>query len=240
VSLTIKDDLRVDAARAAQDGESEVAFRRSLRASRERRARAARGRRWMLRRRTSIVLTALATTGLAGGAFAHQTAGGGATARTSAGMLQKGSRGAAVRTLQLKLGIAADGVYGPQTRRAVTAFQRRNGLSADGIAGPVTLRALGLTRLPASDAARAASVGVSTSTAATLQRIATCESGGNPRAISANGRYRGKYQFDRATWRAYGGSGGDPANASEAEQDRVAAKLLAARGTSPWPVCGRK
>jgi len=31
---------------------------------------------------------------------------------------------------------------------------------------------------------------------------------------------------------------GDPAEASEAEQDRIAAKLLAARGTTPWPNCG--
>ncbi|MDX6699910.1 MAG: Transglycosylase-like domain, partial [Baekduia sp.] len=32
---------------------------------------------------------------------------------------------------------------------------------------------------------------------------------------------------------------GDPAAAPEAEQDRIAAALLAAEGTSPWPVCGR-
>jgi len=56
-------------------------------------------------------------------------------------------------------------------------------------------------------------------------------------AVSADGRYRGKYQFDRATWELMGGSG-DPAQAGEAEQDRIAAKLFAQRGTSPWPVCG--
>ena len=69
-----------------------------------------------------------------------------------------------------------------------------------------------------------------------LQRIAACESGGNPAAVSADGRYHGKYQFSRATWRDMGGSG-SPARASEAEQDRMAAKLLAQRGTSPWPNC---
>jgi hypothetical protein len=54
--------------------------------------------------------------------------------------------------------------------------------------------------------------------------------------VSADGQYRGKYQFDRATWQRLGGTG-DPAKATEAEQDRLAAKLLAESGTSPWPVC---
>ena len=69
-----------------------------------------------------------------------------------------------------------------------------------------------------------------------LEAIAACESGGDPGAISPDGRYRGKYQFSRATWRAMGGSG-DPAQAPESVQDAMAAKLLAARGTSPWPNC---
>jgi hypothetical protein len=55
--------------------------------------------------------------------------------------------------------------------------------------------------------------------------------------VSADGTYRGKYQFDRETWRAMGASG-DPADAPEAEQDRIAAALLAQRGTAPWPACG--
>ena len=70
-----------------------------------------------------------------------------------------------------------------------------------------------------------------------LQAIAACESGGDPRAVSANGMYRGKYQFDHATWAGVGGSG-DPAAASEAEQDMRAALLYARAGASPWPVCG--
>ena len=53
------------------------------------------------------------------------------------------SRGAHVRTLQRLLHIAADGVFGPQTARAVRRFQRAHGLAADGIVGPATWAALG-------------------------------------------------------------------------------------------------
>ena len=70
-----------------------------------------------------------------------------------------------------------------------------------------------------------------------LRSIAQCESHGDPRAISAGGTYRGKYQFSFATWRSVGGEG-DPAAASETEQDRRAAILYARAGSSPWPVCG--
>ena len=55
--------------------------------------------------------------------------------------------------------------------------------------------------------------------------------------MSADGRYYGKYQFSLTTWRSVGGKG-NPVDASEAEQDRRAAKLLARDGTKPWPVCG--
>src|SRR3954452_2602265 len=53
-------------------------------------------------------------------------------------------RGGSVRLLQRRLGIGADGVYGPGTARAVRAFQRRRGLTADGVVGPSTWRALGI------------------------------------------------------------------------------------------------
>jgi soluble lytic murein transglycosylase-like protein len=71
----------------------------------------------------------------------------------------------------------------------------------------------------------------------TLDAIAACESGGDPTAVSSDGTYRGKYQFDYGTWESVGGSG-DPAAASEAEQDYRAALLYAQSGSSPWPVCG--
>ena len=132
---------------------------------------------------------------------------------------------ATVIAVQQKLGIAADGVIGPQTRRAVRRFQRRRGLTVDGVIGPETLRALGIR-------ARSASRGAG----AKLEAIARCESGGDPTAVSADGRYRGKYQFSRATWRALGGRG-DPAKAPEAEQDRLARLLMKRQGRSAWPSC---
>jgi hypothetical protein len=154
----------------------------------------------------------------------------GATASTSAAkptLLKKGSRGTLVRAVQRKLGLTADGVFGPATRRAVKRFQRKHGLTADGVVGPATLARLGIA-----NATRATPLRL-------LERIALCESGGNPEAVSADGRYRGKYQFSRSTWRRLGGKG-DPAKASEEEQDRIAAKLYAQSGTAPWPACARK
>jgi hypothetical protein len=70
-----------------------------------------------------------------------------------------------------------------------------------------------------------------------LEAIAACESGGNPQTDTGNGFY-GKYQFTLGTWQAVGGSG-NPAQASEAEQDRRAAALLAQAGPGQWPVCGQ-
>lgn len=85
--------------------------------------------------------------------------------------------------------------------------------------------------------ARRAQSGLTAAIRVILQRIAACESHGNPRAIGGGGAFRGKYQFTYGAWRSVGG-GGDPAAAPEAEQDRRAALLLKAQGTSPWPVCG--
>jgi hypothetical protein len=190
----------------------------SQRRSRSRRFEAARRLR-RLRSRRSVAAVALASLTLAAGAAT-------AADRESAKVVR--SSGSTVTALQSALGIPADGIYGPQTRRAVRRFQRANGLVVDGIAGPQTLAALGLT-------AAQSSAG---DAAAVLERIAQCESSGNPQAVSADGRYFGKYQFSRATWRSVGGSG-NPAMASEAEQDRRALILYQREGTAPWPVCGR-
>lgn len=56
--------------------------------------------------------------------------------------IKKGNRGEAVRLLQSKLHLVADGIFGPVTEEAVMDFQKRNSLSVDGIVGPRTWEAL--------------------------------------------------------------------------------------------------
>lgn len=62
-------------------------------------------------------------------------------------ILKRGLKGAPVRRLQQKLGIAADGDFGPGTEKAVRDFQAANALAVDGIAGPDTFMALDLPEL---------------------------------------------------------------------------------------------
>jgi len=159
--------------------------------------------------------------------------------------VRMGDRGPAIERIQRRLGLSADGVFGPQTNRAVRRFQRRKDLTVDGIVGTQTRRALRL-RPFSEESVRSPGRsdddgdGGSRDVPAVLRRIAECESGGDPTAVSSGGRYRGKYQFSREAWRRNGGSGDDPAEASEAEQDRVALKLYRAEGIDPWPSCGRR
>ena len=62
-------------------------------------------------------------------------------------ILKKGLSGEPVRRLQAKLGIEADGEFGPNTEKALKDWQTKNSLSADGIAGPDTFMAMGLYEL---------------------------------------------------------------------------------------------
>lgn len=65
-----------------------------------------------------------------------------------------------------------------------------------------------------------------------LLSVASCESGLNPAAVNPAG-YHGLFQFDHATWSAYGyGSIYDPT-----AQARAAARMLAAGMASRWPNC---
>ena len=57
--------------------------------------------------------------------------------------IKRGSRGADVKTLQTKLNLYPDGIFGSLTEEAVKQFQREKGLTADGIVGDNTWRALG-------------------------------------------------------------------------------------------------
>lgn len=71
-----------------------------------------------------------------------------------------------------------------------------------------------------------------------FDRMAKCESGGNPRALNPSGKYRGAFQFDLRTWREAGMTG-DPINHSYATQKRAAKRLFAMAGAGRWPHCGK-
>jgi peptidoglycan hydrolase-like protein with peptidoglycan-binding domain len=86
-----------------------------------------------------LSLTALlaVTAGPAVGATAAFT--GTASAAT---VVEKGDHGHDVKRLQRSLGVHADGIFGPGTKKALRKFQARHGLHVDGVAGPATWKAL--------------------------------------------------------------------------------------------------
>lgn len=69
-----------------------------------------------------------------------------------------------------------------------------------------------------------------------LDRMASCESGGNWGINTGNGFYGG-LQFTLGTWHSVGGWGYPHTN-SEREQKYRAVLLIQRDGYSPWPVCG--
>jgi hypothetical protein len=187
-----------------------------------------------LRRAAAVLLTfaalgAVASSALAAGSSAS-------TGGTTAGSAPAKPKRVSVKRIQRALGIKADGVMGPKTKRAIKRFQRAHGLKADGVAGPATLEALGLAGKPKNGTLNSTTPVNPDDVAAIMAQIAQCESGGDPTATSKSGTYRGKYQFTQETWESLGGTG-DPAEAPENVQDVYAAALYNERGLDPWPAC---
>jgi hypothetical protein len=75
-------------------------------------------------------------------------------------------------------------------------------------------------------------------TAATFDRLAACESGGNWGIDTGNGYYGG-LQFSLSTWRGVGGSG-YPHQHSRETQIAAGQRLQAKAGWGQWPACARK
>ena len=63
--------------------------------------------------------------------------------------------------------------------------------------------------------------------------------GCGPQYVRGQSRDYGGLQFSQSTWTANGGTG-SPANASKAEQIRVAENTLQSQGPGAWPVCGQQ
>ncbi len=216
-----RNDVSVVGDARSRDGDCELAFRRSLRGSRARRAAAALRRRRSLRSRCSALV--------ADGRAVRRSA----PARSPATAAAAGGRSPGLSKETIAEVQRTLGIDGRRHHRAGDA-PRDQALPA---------RPRPEARRPARPAhAQGARHRSGRGRRQRLARSAPrgrsreCESGGDPKAISADGQYRGKYQFDRETWRSVGGRG-DPAAAPEREQDRRAARLLARDGTKPWPNC---
>lgn len=147
----------------------------------------------------------------------------------------RGARRGVLITARGRLAVMITAEVNRQRRAALVAARQRvvQRVRSSGGGGGSTLTA------PAVSAPAAPVSGGGAGTGDALRKIALCESGGNPSAVSPSGLYRGKYQFDPQTWQSLGGSGADPAKAPEGEQDRVAGILYGQRGAAPWPICGR-
>jgi N-acetylmuramoyl-L-alanine amidase len=93
-----------------------------------------------------------------------------------------GSTGNEVKQIQTRLknwgyyNGKIDGIYGLQTKNAVTYFQRKNGLAVDGIAGSATLSAIGLP----TGSSGSGTGGYSSNDVNLLARIISAESRGEP------------------------------------------------------------
>ncbi len=101
-----------------------------------------------------LALTGVPAAGVLSGALGGS---GGAEAQAKTAVA---SRGSGVSALQRMLGVSADGVFGPQTQKALKSWQAGHGLTADGIAGPQTRSRLGLGSGPVLKRGQARASGV--------------------------------------------------------------------------------
>jgi len=132
------------------------------------------------------------------------------SAPASAGVLKTGDRGARVGSVQKALGLRADRIFGPGTRRALKRFQRRHGLTADGVVGPATWALVKRVRARQNGGSRGSRGG--RASVRTLQRrLGIGADGvfgpGTLRAVRAFQRARGLTPdgvVGPATWRALG------------------------------------
>lgn len=140
--------------------------------------------------------------------------------------LKAGSTGLVRRTVET---VVADG-----------AVEKRTVVSTTTVREPVArILAVGTKARPAAPSQSSASRSAGGSAdSLNWPALARCESGGNPRAVSSTGKYRGLYQFSMTTWRSVGGSG-DPIDHSSGEQTYRAKLLYNKAGAGQWPHCGK-
>ncbi|MFP5218244.1 MAG: ubiquitin-like domain-containing protein [Actinomycetes bacterium] len=142
-------------------------------------------------------------------------------------VVQKGAAGLARRTVAVTW---VDGVV-----------ESRNVVGEERLREPVT-RVIAVGTKPVTSSSGTTSSGPRQSTgdvdSLNWGALANCESGGNPRAVSPTGKYRGLYQFSMATWQSVGGQG-DPIDNSAGEQTYRAKVLYKRSGAGQWPHCGK-
>ena len=137
--------------------------------------------------------------------------------------LRAGKAGSARRTVEV---VRADG-----------KVESRKVLSSTTLTAPVPrILAVGTKARPAQTSSARRSTGGADSL--NWPALARCESGGNPRAVSPGGTYRGLYQFSMSTWRSVGGQG-DPIDNTASEQTYRAKVLYNRSGAGQWPHCGK-
>ena len=134
------------------------------------------------------------------------------------------SHGRQVELVQHALGIAVDGVYGPETEAAVRSFQHAHGLAVDGIVGPETSAAMrsGARAVASSSGVRSDAVMIteegserSSSAVARLQSALHLQADGDfgPETEAAVKRLQARHGLSvdgvvgPATWSAIGVSG---------------------------------